>query len=156
MSQSSVHYRMINSSQAQAVIQKVDEAMKSFFCLLKTHVKQKVRLPRYLKRGELFPLIDRAVYKPHAQSYTLPRSNFMKSVSKFFESTSRALDKRGIDLMHYPSLHVKLPTPSCITNKKIKEITIIPKYDGQYMDVTYVYENNEKMQEMKDRTELID
>ena len=45
----SVNYKVLNSIQAQAVIKKVDEAMKAFFGSIKKKVKG-VRLPRYLKK----------------------------------------------------------------------------------------------------------
>ena len=155
LSKSSVHYRILNASQAQAVIQKVDEAMKAFKGSLASKVKHKVRLPRYLKKGELFPLVDRAVYKPQRNNYTLPRSNFMKVVSKFFASTHQALEKLGFDVLQCPALQVKLPTPSGISNKKIKEITIVPKYDGKYLYVCYVYECEEMKTQTSAKTETM-
>src|SRR5690554_7004443 len=45
----SINYKVLNSTQAQAVIRKVDEAMKAFFGSIKKNVKG-VRLPRYLKK----------------------------------------------------------------------------------------------------------
>ena len=72
---SSENYRILNTTQGQAVIKKVDEAMKSFFGSLKAKSNQKVRLPRYLKKEGYYSLIDRMVYKPNNHYYVLPRGN---------------------------------------------------------------------------------
>ena len=74
------NYKTISSTQAQAVIRKVDEAMKAFFGSLKANVK-KVRLPKYLKKDKLYPFFDRMVYKPNDNNYIMPRSNFIKAVN---------------------------------------------------------------------------
>jgi len=58
----SEHFRVLNASQAQMVIRKVDEAMKAFFRFLKDKSKQIVRLPRYLKKEAYYPLFGRMVY----------------------------------------------------------------------------------------------
>src|SRR5690554_2087722 len=84
----SVNYKVLNSIQAQAVIKKVDEAMKAFFGSIKKNVKG-VRLPRYLKKDGLYPLIDRMVYKPKSNEYILPRSNLVKKVSNELSSLTK-------------------------------------------------------------------
>ena len=76
LSSNSDNYRILNTQQAQAVIRKVDEAMKAFFGSLRSKTMQKVRLPRYLKKDGHYPIFDRMVYKPNQNYYVLPRSNF--------------------------------------------------------------------------------
>ena len=156
LSRNSDNYRILNTQQAQAVIRKVDEAMKAFFGSLRSKTKQKVRLPRYLNKDGYYSIVDRMVYKPNQNYYVLPRSNFIKSVSKYFEETKKSLDKQGIDLDVMESLKLEIETPRCITNKQIKEITIKPKYDGKYIEVihTYIDEEENEIQENK-RTETM-
>ncbi|MCU0105364.1 helix-turn-helix domain-containing protein, partial [Acholeplasma vituli] len=89
----SEHYRYLSTTQAQMVIRKVDEAMKGFFGSLKSKLKQTIRLPRYLKKDTYYPLYDRMVYKPSNEVYTLPRSHFIKKVSKEIELVSKQIHK---------------------------------------------------------------
>ena len=42
------------------------------------------------------------------------------------------------------SLSHKIDTAKCITNKRIKEITIKEKYEGKYIEVIHVYEEDDK------------
>ena len=135
----SEHYRYLSTTQGQMVIRKVDEAMKGFFGSLKSKVKQTIRLPRYLKKDTHYPIYDRMIYKPNDKVYTLPRSNFIKKVSKELEKDSKQIHKHTFELNEVDSLSLDIPTPTCIQNKPIKEITIKSYYDGQYIEVIYVY-----------------
>lgn len=147
---SSEHYRYLSSTQAQMVIRKVDEAMKAFIGSLKAQVKQTVRLPRYLRKHSLYPLFDRMVYKPNQDVYTLPRSSFIKKVSKELEQGSLQVKKYTNDLNTIDSLYLDIKTPPCIKTKPIKEITIKSYYDGRYIEVIYVYKD-ESIKDMKSK-----
>jgi IS605 OrfB family transposase len=151
----SEHYLYLNSTQAQMVIRKVDEAMKGFFGSLKSKVKQTVRLPRFLKKNTYYPLIDRMVYKPNADFYTLPRSNFVKNVSKELEQSSHQVKKYTNALNEMDSLYLDIRTPECIQTKPIKEITIKSLYDGQYIEVIYVYEVESKKASAHQKSETM-
>ncbi|MCF7924347.1 MAG: hypothetical protein K9L64_04470, partial [Candidatus Izimaplasma sp.] len=139
----SSHYRALSTSLAQSVIRKVDEAMKAFFGSIKSKKSKKVKLPRYLKKDGFYSLNDRMVYKPSKHDYTLPRGNFIKRISKDFEEISNKLSKNKLNLSETKTLSLNIGTPKCITNKRIKEITIKEKYDGKYIEVIHVYEDNE-------------
>jgi len=80
LSRNSDNYRILNTQQAQAIIRKVDEAMKAFFGSLRSKANNKVRLPRYLEKDGYYSIVDRMVYKPNEEYYVLPRSNFIKRV----------------------------------------------------------------------------
>jgi IS605 OrfB family transposase len=137
----SEHYKMLNTSMAQGVIMKIDEAMKAFFGSLKSNKVQKVRLPRYLSKYGYYPLIDRMVYKPHNEFYVLPRSNFIKHTSKLFHLHKK--EQLIIDSLKFSNilteLRITIETPKCILQKPIKEITIKPMFDGQYIEVIHTY-----------------
>ena len=141
----SINYKVLNSTQAQAVLRKVDEAMKAFFGSIKKKVKG-VRLPRYLKKDALYPLIDRMVYKPNKNEYILPRSNLVKKVSNELVSFTKNINPKLInDLDIIDKLSLKIKTPKFLKNKAIKEITIKPSFDGKYFYINYVYlTNNDK------------
>jgi IS605 OrfB family transposase len=151
----SMHYRTLSTSLAQSVIRKVDEAMKAFFGSIKSKKTKKVKLPRYLDKDGFYPLIDRMVYKAKMNEYTLPRGNFIKRLSKQFEEISCKLIKKNLSLSEIESLSLKIDTPKCITNKQIKEITIKEKYDGQYIEVIYVYEEDEQIKNKTNKTETM-
>ena len=93
LSKTSDNYRLRGTQQAQSVIRKVDEAMKAFFGSIKRKTKHNVRLPRYLEKEGYYSLVDRMVYKPNKDYYVLPRGNFIKRVSKYFEEINHSLDK---------------------------------------------------------------
>lgn len=151
----SEHYRYLSTTQGQMVIRKVDEAMKGFFGSLKSKVKQTIRLPRYLKKDTYYPIYDRMVYKPDNKVYTLPRSNFIKKVSKELELDSKQIHKYTHELDHLSALSLDIQTPECIQTKPIKEITIKSYYDGQYIEVVYVYLDETPKIEIKDHTETM-
>ena len=159
ISQTSENYRILNTAQGQAIIRKVDEAMKAFFGSLKAKVKLKVKLPRYLDKNGYYSLVDRMVYKPNREYYILPRGNFIKKISKYDEETNHQLRKYDINIEWFDSLNIRIETPKCITNKTIKEITIKPKYDGKYIEVIHTYLHEEepvKSIELKTETMAID
>ena len=103
------NYKLISSTQGQAVIKKVDEAMKAFFGSLKANVK-KVKLPRYLKKTGLYPLFDRMVYKPSDSKYIMPRSNFVKAVNKDIIETNQKLLKYTNQLS-LTEIYLNIKTP---------------------------------------------
>ena len=151
----SEHYRYLSTTQGQMIIRKVDEAMKGFFGSLKSKDKLTIRLPRYLKKDTYYPLYDRMVYKPSNEIYTLPRSNFIKKVSKELEKDSKQIHKHTYDLNEVDSLSLDIKTPECIQTKPIKEITIKSYYDGQYIEVIYVYLDNETVKPLEGHTETM-
>ena len=151
----SEHYRTLNSSQAQGVLWKVDEAMKAFFGSLKAKVKQVVRLPRYLEKDAYYPLFDRMVYKPKQEVYTLPRSNFVKRISHELEHCSKQLNKYTQDLNEVDSLFLDIETPQCLQTKPIKEITIKPLHDGRHMEVIHVYLEETSHESTNPKTETM-
>jgi IS605 OrfB family transposase len=144
------HYKVLNSSMAQAVLMKVDEAMKAFLGSVKSSNERTVRLPRYLDKFGFYPLIDRAVYKPNDDYYTLPRSNFIRKTSKLFNEKYKQdrdmFESIGFKNM-FKELNVVIDTPKSIQQKKIKEITIKPRFDGRYFEVIHVYEDDDFLED---------
>ncbi|MBU1141922.1 MAG: transposase [Firmicutes bacterium] len=137
LSKTSENYRVLNSQQAQGVIRKVGEAMKAFFGLINKKVSN-VRLPRYLAKDAFYPLVDRMVYLPNQETYVIPRSHFIKQVSKMMHVDLKDDIKKETQIKD--NLSISIQTPRHILNKTIKEITIKPSFDGKYVNVHYVYE----------------
>ncbi len=157
LSKTSEHYRILNTSQGQTIIRKVDEAMKAFFGSLKQKTNQKVRLPRYLDKDGYYSLIDRMVYKPNSEHYVLPRGNFIKKISNQLQEVSNQLDINARkELNIFEGLSLQIETPKCIQNKQIKEITIKPKYDGKYIEVIHTFiEDEEPKRNTNTKTETM-
>ena len=151
----SIHYRTLSTSLGQSVIKKVDEAMKAFFGSVKSKKNKKVKLPRYLKKDGFFSLVDRMVYKPNDHEYILPRGHFIKKISKDFEDISKQLSKHALSLLEIETLSLKIDTPKCISNKRVKEITIKEKYDGKYIEVIHVYEDDDVTNEHNTKKEVM-
>ena len=152
ISRSSENYRILNTTQAQCVIRKVDEAMKAFFGSLRSKKAKKVKLPKYLDKHGYYSLIDRMVYKPNKERYVLPRGNFIKRMSKIYEKLNKE-NKYNLDMIE--SLSISIKTPTCIQNKQIKEITIKPKYDGKYIEVIHTYLEDESLDINNSKTETM-
>ena len=151
---SSENYRTLNSSQAQAVIKKVDEAMKAFFGSIKSKNKIKVRLPRYLDKLGYYSIIDRMCYKPNNKYYKLPRGNFIKKISKYF-MLSKKDNYLSSSLNLLDELNIIIEIPKCIINKQIKEITIKQKFDGKYIEVIHTYMEEDIVEDSNLKTETM-
>jgi len=146
----SINYKLLPTVHAQSTIRKVDEAMKAFFGSLKRGIKTS-KLPRYLKRDGYYPLIDRMVYKPNKQSYSLPVSKRIQQLS--FNGLDDALIN-NLQTIHKPKLVIKTPSP--IHHKNIKEITIKPSVDGKDFYIHYVYlDTKEVLQVASDQTNVM-
>ncbi len=140
------NYQLLQSTQAQGIIRKVDEAMKSFFNHIKKGIKG-VRLPRYLKKDSYFPLIDRMVYKPHRKYYVLPMS---KRIHKVIYN--RIDDKLIDDIKRLEIKRMRVKTPVLIQDRQIKEITIKPSRDGKQFSISYVYKDEKKYEQVTTHT----
>jgi len=150
----SENYKTLNATQGQAVIKKVDEAMKAFFGSIKSNNKMKVRLPHYLDKLGYYPLIDRMVYKPNNEYYKLPRGNFIKRVSKYFILSKKDSNLTcSLDVLD--DLNIRIETPKYIQNKQIKEITIKSTFDGKYIEVIHTYIEEDVLCEINLKTETM-
>lgn len=78
-------------------------------------------MPHYLKKDELFPLIF------STNAINIKDGYFIVPFSREYTKL-------------HPDVKIKIPFPNRLANKKIKEVRIIPKYNGQFFDIQYVYE----------------
>lgn len=113
-------YRVLNANMSQQILKLVDRDFKSFFGLLKRKArgdyKERVNLPNYLPKDGFFSLIV-AEFNTSKGSFTLPMSR------------------------HYtPKKKITFNVPTILSDKKIKEIRVIPKQDARFFELQYVYE----------------
>lgn len=124
------NYQLLATDCGQQTLKYVDRCFKVFFKLLSMRrqgvYQEKVNLPRYLSKDGYFPLI-------------IPiraRHNFAKDDWKFKIPTSRQYTRE------HGSVYITVP-PN-LREHRIKEIRILPKQKGKFLDAAFVYESPEE------------
>lgn len=120
------NYQLLATDCGQQTLKYVDKCFKAFFKLLSmiqegTYTAH-VQIPRYLPRDGFFPLV-------------IPiraRHDFAKSDWKFLIPTSRQFRR--------DNGRVYITVPENIRQVRIKEIRILPKQQGRFFDIAFVYE----------------
>ena len=120
------NYQLLATDCGQQTLKYVDRCFKAFFKLLSLKKEgiypEKVNLPNYLPKDGYFPLI-------------IPiraRHNFTKDDWKFKIPTSRKYTREN------GSVYISLP-PN-LREYQIKEIRILPKQKGRFLDAAFIYE----------------
>lgn len=124
------NYQLLATDCGQQTLKYVDRCFKVFFKLLSMKKEgtyhEKINLPRYLAKDGHFPLI-------------IPiraRHNFAKDEWRFKIPTSRKYTRR------HGSIYITVP-PN-LRNNRIKEIRILPKQKGKFLDAAFVYESDDE------------
>jgi putative transposase len=124
------NYQLLATDCGQQTLKYVDRCFKAFFKLLSMRregaYQEKVNLPRYLPKDGYFPLI-------------IPiraRHDFAKDDWKFKIPTSRKYTRE------HGSVFITVPVN--LRGRRIKEIRILPKQRGKFLDAAFVYESNEE------------
>ncbi|MFH1693291.1 MAG: transposase [Bacillota bacterium] len=93
----------------------------------------------YLTYEENYKLLNKTS-EHYRMLNTSQGQTISKKISNQLFEVSHQLDiKTRKELQVYEGLNLQIETPKCILNKQIKEITIKPKYDGQYIEVIHTY-----------------
>ena len=120
----SVNYKLLNSNMAQQILKDVDGMFKSFFGIMKL-VKQgkysakAIRLPHYFPKDGFATLII-SMIRLKDNVLTIPFSQTFKKT-------------------HKP---ISIKIPPILHDKHIKEIRIIPKANGRFFEIQYIYEQD--------------
>lgn len=124
------NYQLLATDCGQQTLKYVDRCFKAFFKLISMRkqgtYQEKVNLPRYLPKDGYFPLI-------------IPiraRHDFAKDDWKFKIPTSRQYTRE------HGSVYIAVP-PN-LRQYRIKEIRILPKQKGRFLDAAFVYESPEE------------
>ncbi|USK62245.1 RNA-guided endonuclease InsQ/TnpB family protein [Peribacillus asahii] len=121
------NYKLLQAGVSQQILKVVDRSFKSFFNLIKKAQKgeyrfQDIKMPSYLKKDGLFTLIF--------------STNAINIKDGFFRvAISNAYKK-----LHSKPQDILIPFPSRLEGKKIKEVRIVPRNNGQFFNIQYVYE----------------
>jgi putative transposase len=129
------NYRMLNTDIAQQTLKVVDRTFRSFYGLI-TAIKSgayssKVRLPYYLPKEGYFPLIMPRV-KVKDGKFRIPMSPVFKA-------------EHG---------EIWIPFPDRLNQETLKEVRILPKYDGRFFEVEFISEVQETPIETKSESAI--
>ncbi len=126
--QENENYQILATDCGQQTLKYVDRCFKVFFKLLSMRkqgtYQEKINLPRYLPKDGYFPLI-------------IPiraRHDFAKDDWRFKIPTSRQYTRE------HGSVYITIP-PN-LRGYRIKEIRILPKQKGRFLDAAFVYESS--------------
>lgn len=126
-SKSNENYKLLQAGVSQQILKVVDRSFQSFFGLLKkarsNDYQEKIRLPRYLEKEGLFPLIlsTNAIRVKNGFFY-IPLSNLFKKQTGLKE--------------------LKFAFPPNLVGKKLQEVRILPKAKGKHFYIQYVYKTD--------------
>lgn len=116
-------YQNLPSQVAQQTMKLLDRAMRSFFALLKLKHQGgepfTVRLPHYLPKSGYFICI-------------FPKDSFKVEKGQIRISLGKNIRELGTRFLYFRF-------PPYIQNKLLKEVRIIPRYQGRYFEIEYVY-----------------
>lgn len=132
----SENYKMLNSNMSQQILKEVDGSFKAFFGLLKLAKKGKynfkdIKLPHYLPKDGFTTLVIGFV-RIKDDKLVIPFSNLYRKT-------------------HKP---ISVNIPPILTDKKIKEIRIIPKSNARFFEIQYTYEAYIEQKELNNQNAL--
>jgi len=121
------NYKLLQAGISQQVLKVVDRSFRSFFNLLQKCKRGEyryhdVKLPKYLPKEGLFPLIL------STNAITIKDGFLLVPMSREFKKIHPKLEK------------ISIPFPERLHDKKIKEVRIVPQFNGKFFTIEYVYE----------------
>lgn len=125
----SENYVMLGSNISQQSMRAADQSFKSFFAL-KDKAKKgcyetwKVKLPGYLPKDGFYPVVF-----SHAGESKFTNGLFQIPVSRKLRSK-------------YGTFKMFIKVPDYIIDKKVRQISIIPKHNGRYFEARFVFDDN--------------
>lgn len=127
VSKTNENYKLLQAGVSQQILKVVDRSFKSFFNLIKKAKKgeyrfQDIKMPKYLKKDSLFNLIF------STNAINIKDGYFRVAVSNEYKK------------MNPNHQDILIPFPSRLEGKKIKEVRIVPRNNGQFFTIQYVYE----------------
>ena len=124
------NYQLLATDCGQQTLKYVDRCFKVFFKLLSMRregvYQEKINLPRYLPKDGYFPLII-----PIRKRHDFAKDNWMFKIP-----TSRKYTRE------HGSVYITVPQN--IRKYRIKEIRILPKQKGKFLEAAFVYESPEE------------
>ena len=125
---SNENYKLLQAGISQQTLKMANRSFKSFFGLIKKakvgdYRFQDIKIPHYLAKDDLFVLVL--------------STNAINIKDGFISIPfSREMKKK------YPNTDIKIPFPKRLVDKKIKEVRIIPQFNGKFFKIQYCYESD--------------
>ncbi len=125
------NYALLQAGVSQQILKVVDRSFRSFFNLLKKVKKGEyryhdVRVPHYLKKDDYFPLIL------STNAIVIKDGYFQVPMSREFQRLHPDLER------------IRIPFPSRLEWKPIKEVRLLPVEKARFFKVQFVYEASEE------------
>lgn len=120
------NYGMLQAGVSQQILRVVDRSFKSFFNLIKKAKEgdyrfQNIKIPHYRKKGGMFVLVLQK------NSIAISNGFFKVPMSNEFRKSHSVKE-------------ILIPFPERLKDKEIKEIRILPCYNGKFFKIQYVFE----------------
>ena len=152
----------LNQEIFQKTIFRASAAYESYFKLLnyqkKNNLKITARPPKFI--SGFYPIMFSYIGKKYENGkriFNIPLSVPYKKISRelkedleFFKQFTK-LENYGLPDDYF----IKLSMPRYLTNKKIKEISIIPLYGGKKFEIAYTYLDCEEKEDLKDNEDVL-
>lgn len=124
------NYKLLQASISQQILMVVDRNFKSFFSLIKKakngeYCFKDINLPRYREKGGLFNLIL------PANAISIKNDFLTIPMSREFSKT-------------HGGKKIRVPFPSRLEGKPIKEVRICPDRQGNHFRIQYCYEQEKE------------
>ena len=154
----------LNSEMFQKTIYSANEAYESYFKLLKyqkdKHLDITAKEPNYIKGyySITFSYLGKKM-ENGKRVFNIPLSvPFKQFLREISPDTKRLQEYVKPSMFDLPDEYfIKLSIPRYLTNKKIKEVSIIPLYNGKKFEIAYTYLDEEETKEaIGDTTLAID
>ena len=110
------------------------------------------KLPKYLPKKDVYAIYTdqvRPIIYKNRRYIKLPLSNLMRTNKLFKVEFKDPLIKEFINEIKINKIeNIYFPIPKIIKDNQIKQVRIVPKYKGEYIEVEFTY--------LKDKNEVID
>ena len=151
----------LNSEVFQKTIYSANEAYESYFNLLKYQKDNNLEItakePGYIKG--YYPITFSYLGKKMEKGkrifnipLSVPFKQFLREIAPDIKILEKYINPSMFDLPN--EYFISLSIPRYLTNKKIKEVSIIPLFNGKKFEIAYTYLDEEEIKESKGDTTL--
>ena len=151
----------LNSEVAQKTTFSANEAYESYFKLLKYQKDNNLEItakePGYIKG--YYPITFSYLGKKMEKGkrifnipLSVPFKQFLREIAPDIKILEKYINPSMLELPD--EYFIRLSIPRYLTNKKIKEVSIIPLYNGKKFEIAYTYLDEEEIKESKGDTTL--
>ena len=139
------NFHILNTYASICTIRQAHNSMR-LFC------NKHNKLPKYLPKKDVYAIYTdqvRPIIYKNRRYIKLPLSNLMRTNKLFKVEFKDPLIKEFINEIKINKIeNIYFPIPKIIKDNQIKQVRIVPKYKGEYIEVEFTY--------LKDKKEVID